>query len=45
MQTTIALSPKTKQDLAEVKVHPRESYEDAIKRLLAERRQAQERKP
>jgi predicted CopG family antitoxin len=34
MQSTIAISTETKQLLAKVKVHPRESYEDAIKRLL-----------
>ncbi len=32
--TTIALSQETKDELEGMKVHPRESYEDVIKRLL-----------
>ncbi len=32
--TTIALSEKTKSELDKLKVHPREPYEDVIKRLI-----------
>jgi len=32
--TTIAVSKETKARLDELKVHPREPYEDIIKRLL-----------
>ncbi|MGC8936753.1 MAG: DUF7557 family protein [Candidatus Methanomethylicaceae archaeon] len=32
--STIALSDETKKALDELKVHPREPYEDVIKRLI-----------
>jgi predicted transcriptional regulator len=34
MATTIQLRPETKARLDAVKVHPRESYDDALNRLL-----------
>ena len=40
MQSSIAITKETKERLAEVKVHPRESYEDAIKRLLEQRQRS-----
>jgi len=33
-KTTIQISEETKQSLDSLKVHPREPYEDVIKRLL-----------
>ncbi len=35
--TTIKLSKRTKKELNRFKVHPREPYEDVIKKLIAER--------
>lgn len=35
--TTIKLSKRTKKELNSFKVHPREPYEDVIKRLIAGR--------
>jgi len=32
--TTIQLSEETKDELDKLKVHPRETYEDVIKRLI-----------
>ena len=32
--TSIQVSIKTKRELGKAKVHPRETYEDVIKRLL-----------
>jgi len=34
MKTTIAVSKETKKKLDRLKVHPREPYEDVIKRLI-----------
>lgn len=34
MTTTIRLSDKTKALLANLKIYPRETYEDVIKRLI-----------
>ncbi len=34
--TTIAVSEKTKYELNKLKIHPREPYEDVIKRILKE---------
>jgi len=34
MKTTIAVSKELKQKLDSIKVHPRETYEDVIKRLV-----------
>jgi predicted CopG family antitoxin len=34
-KTTIAVSMETKEKLDRLKVHPREPYEDVIKRLIA----------
>jgi len=34
MKSTIAVSNETKQKLDKLKVHPREPYEDVIKRLI-----------
>ena len=34
MVTTIQLRPETKARLDEVKVHPRETYDEAVNRLL-----------
>jgi len=34
MKTTIAISKGTKKKLDKLKVHPREPYDDVIKRLL-----------
>ncbi|MDI6807047.1 MAG: hypothetical protein QMD14_04535 [Candidatus Aenigmarchaeota archaeon] len=33
-KTTIKISYKTKQELNKIKIHPRETYEDIIVRLL-----------
>ena len=35
-ETTIGLTHKTKSKLAKLKIHPRESFEDVIKRLIKE---------
>ena len=35
--TTVKLSKRTKKELDRLKVHPREPYEDVIKRLIAGR--------
>ena len=35
--TTVKLSKRTKKELDKLKVHPREPYEDVIKRLMAKR--------
>ena len=34
MKSTIAVSNETKEKLDELKIHPREPYEDVIKRLI-----------
>jgi predicted transcriptional regulator len=34
MVTTIQLQPETKSRLDEIKAHPRESYDEAVNRLL-----------
>jgi len=34
MKTTIAVSKETKKNLDKLKIHPREPYEDVIKRLI-----------
>jgi predicted transcriptional regulator len=34
MATTIQLQPKTKNRLDDLKVHPRETYDDVLNRLL-----------
>ena len=35
MVTTIQLDRKTRDKLRDLKIHPRESYDDVVKRLLA----------
>jgi predicted CopG family antitoxin len=34
--TTIYISDETRQELAKLKVHPRQSYEEVIRKLLEE---------
>jgi len=38
LKTTIKISDKTKEKLDKIKIHPRETYEDVIIRLIRDRK-------
>ena len=43
MRTTIAVSKETKKILDRLKIHPREPYEDVIRRLIEQKKEAEKR--
>ena len=45
LTTPIKIRPETKAQIEALKVYPRETIDDVIRRLMEERRLAQERKP